>query len=196
MTDTTQIGSSRAGSAAEQGSPAQGLSDHSALYSPKVGPTLRKTVDADRLRKARFFKPAPRPVIAPIAPAIELTPESPVVVADPIILPDNLPKPFSLVAKLGIINRIVGRDFGVTSADILGFSRKQRETEPRHIAVYFAITLLKLTYPHAGRRYGNRDHTTAMHSHRKVIRLMAEPDYADRVGRLRADILSKIEAGQ
>jgi Bacterial dnaA protein helix-turn-helix len=61
----------------------------------------------------------------------------------------------------------------VSPYDILSESRKQRFTRPRQIACYLAKSLTQKSLPEIGRCIGGRDHTTVLHSIRKIAGLIA-----------------------
>ena len=45
---------------------------------------------------------------------------------------------------------------------------------PRQVAMYLAKTLTLRSLPEIGRRFGGRDHTTVLHSVRKVEQMMRD----------------------
>ena len=65
-----------------------------------------------------------------------------------------------------IVN-VVGKNYQISSADILGRSRKSEIVLPRHISIYFARNLLNMSLMDIGRYFG-RDHSTIMSSIRKI----------------------------
>jgi chromosomal replication initiation ATPase DnaA len=73
----------------------------------------------------------------------------------------------------------------VTVADLNGRSRFPRIVKPRQIAMYLSKVLLGLSYPHIGRRFGGRDHTTPLYAIRKVARLVGDDRFPDRCVRNR-----------
>ncbi len=84
----------------------------------------------------------------------------------------------------------------LTPADITGRSRARPAAETRHLAVFLASRHTDHSLAYIGKSFGNRDHTTVMHSIRRMERALA----AD--ARLRADaeaiiqIASSTFAGQ
>lgn len=81
---------------------------------------------------------------------------------------------------VNVIVYICGTHYGVSRAEIMGFSRLPRIIRARHAAYWVAKNANKTwSYPEVGRRLGNKDHTTIMHGIKKVDRLRAEnPKYA------------------
>ena len=72
------------------------------------------------------------------------------------------------------ILRIVSRHFKVPRNDLLSSRRSRDVVRPRQIAMYLAKSLTSRSLPEIGRRFGGRDHTTVLHSVRKVEQLMKE----------------------
>ncbi|MCL6653504.1 hypothetical protein A6R70_14520 [Agrobacterium rubi] len=56
----------------------------------------------------------------------------------------------------------------VTIADIKGQSRTDRICRPRHLIVHAIKTELGKSWPEIGRFIGGKDHTTCLHSYRKI----------------------------
>ena len=54
---------------------------------------------------------------------------------------------------------------GVSVADLL--SKRRRNSDERHIAMYLSVKLLGCSYPEVGRAFG-RDHTTVYYAVRKL----------------------------
>lgn len=65
-------------------------------------------------------------------------------------------------------------ELGVTYGDIVGPSRTHRIVEARHLVIWEIKTVVKpeISYPELGRLFGGRDHTSILHSVRKISRLM------------------------
>ena len=57
---------------------------------------------------------------------------------------------------------------GVPKADIVSKSRRREVSRPRQIAMYLCQRHTTASYPMIGRKFGGRDHTTAMYAVRKV----------------------------
>ncbi len=58
--------------------------------------------------------------------------------------------------------------------DLEGASRKKEISQARHMAIYLARELTNNSFPAIGKQFGNRDHTTIMHSYLKVKELLEE----------------------
>jgi len=53
-------------------------------------------------------------------------------------------------------------------------SRKKEISQARHLAIFLAREMTDRSFPAIGREFGNRDHTTIMHSYMKVKTLLEE----------------------
>ncbi len=66
-----------------------------------------------------------------------------------------------------IIN-IVGGFYNIKTKEILGCKRNKKIVMARHIACYLCRKELKSSFPFIGRRFGGKDHTTAMYACEKI----------------------------
>ena len=66
------------------------------------------------------------------------------------------------------ILRIVSRHYKVPRNELLSARRSRDVVRPRQIAMFLAKALTSRSLPEIGRRFGGRDHTTVLHSVRKV----------------------------
>ncbi len=78
----------------------------------------------------------------------------------------NKSRPKHLSAKQ-IIER-TARHFQIPLEDMLGPKRDKDIVVPRQVAMYMLHEELRLSYPKIARELGRKDHTTAMHSVRKI----------------------------
>ncbi len=72
------------------------------------------------------------------------------------------------------ILKMVSRHYKVPRNDLLSARRSRDVVRPRQIAMYLAKSLTARSLPEIGRRFGGRDHTTVLHSVRKVEQLMKD----------------------
>ncbi|AEQ53407.1 chromosomal replication initiator protein DnaA [Pelagibacterium halotolerans] len=72
------------------------------------------------------------------------------------------------------ILKIVARHYKVPRNELLSSRRSRDVVRPRQIAMYLAKSLTSRSLPEIGRRFGGRDHTTVLHSVRKVEQLMSQ----------------------
>jgi chromosomal replication initiator protein len=82
------------------------------------------------------------------------------------LLQVNKSRPKHLSAKQ-IIER-TAKHFQIPIEDIVGPKRDKDIVVPRQIAMYILHEELRLSYPKIARELGRKDHTTAMHSVRKI----------------------------
>jgi chromosomal replication initiator protein len=69
------------------------------------------------------------------------------------------------------IQAVVADYFHVTRAALTGHRRTREIVRPRQIAIYLAKTITQRSLPEIGRRFGYRDHSTALHSVRQIAKL-------------------------
>jgi hypothetical protein len=79
---------------------------------------------------------------------------------------------FSGAVMIRHIQNVVAEHFDITVIDILSARREQKVTRPRMIAMYLCKILTTRSLPDIGRRFGNKDHTTVLHSVRKITYLL------------------------
>lgn len=70
-----------------------------------------------------------------------------------------------------MIISIVGEHCGVPTRDILGEKRRPDLVHARQMAMYLCRELLGQSYPLIGRMFGGKDHSTVMHSVKKIKQL-------------------------
>ena len=66
------------------------------------------------------------------------------------------------------IQEIVTKHFKITIEDICGRKRTQAIVLPRQIAMFLSRKLLDVSLPDVGRNFGDRDHSTVIHSCEKI----------------------------
>jgi len=74
------------------------------------------------------------------------------------------------------INAHVSRDYGVGITKMKSPCRKRETKEARHVASYLLYMCTEMTYEDIGVVFGDRDHTTIIHSVKKTKKL-AGTDY-------------------
>lgn len=74
-----------------------------------------------------------------------------------------------------IIN-LVSEFYDIKVEDLLGSCRKKSWSQPRQIVMYLMREELKNSYPTIGQEIGNRDHTTAIHAHLKIAKIIDEDE--------------------
>jgi chromosomal replication initiator protein len=83
----------------------------------------------------------------------------------------NIDLTYDKVTIRKVINAVAGF-FGFPVNDLESQCRAAPITHARQIAMYLARELTTKSLPAIGRMLGNRDHTTVMHGHQKIRRLI------------------------
>jgi chromosomal replication initiator protein len=81
--------------------------------------------------------------------------------------------PNDLEPKIDNIQRVVARHYNISRTAMLSSRRTVEIVRPRQVAMYLAKTLTTRSLPEIGRRFGSRDHTTVLHSVRKIETLVS-----------------------
>jgi chromosomal replication initiator protein len=66
------------------------------------------------------------------------------------------------------IIQTVAEFYDLKEREILSISRKKEVVKPRQVAMYLLREELKSSFPFIGRKFGGKDHTTAIHSCEKI----------------------------
>lgn len=100
------------------------------------------------------------------------------------VLPIATPK-----ITIDAIKRVVCRHYDISHADMISQRRTVKVGRPRMVAIYLSRSLTERSLPEIGRKFGNRDHATALHSVSKVADLiMTDPVIAADVQTLSAQL--------
>ncbi len=84
------------------------------------------------------------------------------------IIPTSKPKVITILD----IQRVVGEQFNVKLEDFKARKRTKSIAFPRQIAMYLSRELTDFSLPKIGEEFGGRDHTTVIHAHEKISRLL------------------------
>ena len=76
------------------------------------------------------------------------------------------------INKVEFIKRLVCRHFEVSKQSIESGSRKSVAVLPRHVAMYLARKHTTLSYPEIARRFGGKDHSTAINAFQRIESLI------------------------
>ena len=82
--------------------------------------------------------------------------------------------------KIDDIQRVVGKHYNVTRADLLSPRRARSIVRPRQVGMFLAKRLTARSLPEIGRRFGGRDHSTVLHGIRKIQELLAKDEKLSR----------------
>jgi len=77
---------------------------------------------------------------------------------------------------INIVQTETANYFGMSKVALLSDSRKPAHALPRQIAMYVCRKQTIYSLPEIGLYFGPRDHTTVLHSIRKITKLMREND--------------------
>lgn len=88
------------------------------------------------------------------------------------------------------IKRAVASHFAISVREIISARRTANIIMPRQIGIYLAKELTLLSLPDIGRHFGNRDHTTILHSIRKIAALLNDSAVAEAIKQVRSVLLS------
>jgi hypothetical protein len=89
------------------------------------------------------------------------------------VIPDDTAA--GLERPIARIQRVVASEFGISVQAMISERRTANIVLPRQIAMFLAKETTLRSLPEIGRRFGNRDHTTALHAVCK-IRALIESD--------------------
>ncbi len=74
--------------------------------------------------------------------------------------------------SIATIQKVVAQHFGVPVDAMTSSVRTARIALPRQVAIYLARELTGASLNQIGERFGGRDHTTILHAHRKIARIL------------------------
>ncbi len=84
------------------------------------------------------------------------------------------------------IESAVAQAYGLTVEEMKSKSRQRRVAQPRQVTMYLQKELLDLSYTEIGQRFGGRDHSTVIHSIRKVQdQIERDPEFRQQVKAIR-----------
>ncbi len=66
------------------------------------------------------------------------------------------------------IQEVVAKYFSISQKDLISAKRSNDVTFPRQIAMYLCRNVAQMSLPQIGKSFGNRDHSTVMHSINKI----------------------------
>jgi len=104
------------------------------------------------------------------------------------IIPSSKPK----VVTILDIQKTVGAEYNVKLEDFKARKRTKSVAFPRQIAMFLSRELTDFSLPKIGEEFGGRDHTTVIHAHDKILKLLqTDPDFQSKVDEIR-DSLKKL----
>ncbi|MBF0704975.1 MULTISPECIES: chromosomal replication initiator protein DnaA [Bacillaceae] len=84
------------------------------------------------------------------------------------IIPSSKPR----VITIHDIQNVIGDHFSVKLEDFAAKKRTKSVAFPRQIAMYLSRELTDFSLPKIGEEFGGRDHTTVIHAHEKISKLV------------------------
>lgn len=89
------------------------------------------------------------------------------------------------------IIRMVAEFYDLKEKEILSSSRKREIVKPRQIAMYLLRKELKSSYPFIGRKFGGKDHTTAIYACEKISKeIEKDENIAEEISLIKERVLS------
>lgn len=82
----------------------------------------------------------------------------------------NLISPPSKLSGLKKLIKVVADFYEISEKDLMSNSKKREYVKPRQVAMYLMREELKSSFPFIGRKFGGKDHTTAIHAYKKVTK--------------------------
>lgn len=82
----------------------------------------------------------------------------------------NLISPPTKISSFKKIVKVVAEFYDISEKDILSNSRRREYVKPRQVAMFLLREELKASFPFIGQKFGGKDHTTAIHAYKKVLK--------------------------
>jgi chromosomal replication initiator protein len=103
----------------------------------------------------------------------------------------NLIAPPTKIASPKQIIQTVASFYDLREKEIISISRKKEIVKPRQVAMYLLREELKSSFPFIGRKFGGKDHTTAIHAYEKISRDMEkDTNLTDEINLIKQRIIS------
>jgi chromosomal replication initiator protein len=84
------------------------------------------------------------------------------------IIPSSKPKVITILE----IQKRIGEEYNIKLEDFKAKKRTQSVAYPRQIAMYLSRELTDFSLPKIGEEFGGRDHTTVIHAHEKISKMI------------------------
>lgn len=89
------------------------------------------------------------------------------------------------------IIQTVAEFYDLKEKDLLSKSRKKEIVKPRQIAMFLLRENLKSSYPYIGRKFGGKDHTTAIYAYEKILKeIEKNKDFTEEINLIKQKITS------
>ena len=84
------------------------------------------------------------------------------------IIPSSKPRIITILE----IQKVVGQHYSIKLEDFKAKKRTKSVAFPRQVAMYLSRELTDYSLPKIGEEFGGRDHTTVIHAHEKISKLL------------------------
>lgn len=92
------------------------------------------------------------------------------------IIPNSRPKVITIAA----IQELIAEKYNIKLEEFAAKKRTKSIAFPRQIAMYLSRELTDFSLPKIGEEFGGRDHTTVIHAHEKISKLISEDELLNR----------------
>ncbi|WP_226038300.1 chromosomal replication initiator protein DnaA [Aquibacillus saliphilus] len=92
------------------------------------------------------------------------------------IIPSSRPK----VITISAIQQVIGEKYNIKQEEFVAKKRTKSIAFPRQIAMYLSRELTDFSLPKIGEEFGGRDHTTVIHAHEKISKLISHDQLLQR----------------
>ncbi len=90
------------------------------------------------------------------------------------------------------LTRIVAEFYNISEKELLSNSRKKEIVRPRQIAMYLLREEIKYSFPQIGKKFGGKDHTTAIYAYEKIAKdLEKNEDLVEEINLLKERLYSE-----
>jgi chromosomal replication initiator protein len=91
------------------------------------------------------------------------------------LLKNLISSPNKILTAKKII-KTVAEFYDLNEKDLLSSSRKKEVVFPRQVAMYLLREELKSSFPFIAKKFGDKDHTTAIYAYKKIVKEMEKKD--------------------
>lgn len=92
------------------------------------------------------------------------------------IIPNSRPKVITIPA----IQEVIAEKYNIKLEEFAAKKRTKSIAFPRQIAMYLSRELTDFSLPKIGEEFGGRDHTTVIHAHEKISKMISEDELLNR----------------
>ena len=89
-------------------------------------------------------------------------------------LKDIMPNPKQRTISILDIQNAVGEHYSIRLEDFTAKKRTKSIAYPRQVAMYLSRELTQFSLPKIGEEFGGRDHTTVIHAHEKISKMLKD----------------------